>query len=377
MGFSGVRKEEGETSAAQSFDLKEVAKVPAEFVWPEEERAATTRVEWTDVPTIDLGEISFSYHGGNEMDMNTRFEKISQQIGEACREHGFFQVINHGVPSELVEAAHRHADLFFNLPVEAKLKAPRRVGESFGYTSSYSARFTCRVPWKETLSLDYSPTSDIPAYFHTCFGDQLSGTGIVFQKYCQAMERFSLQIMELLAVSLGVERMHFRNFFVGNRSILRINCYPPCQQPSLALGTGAHCDPTSLTVLHQDDVAGLEVLVDDRWLTVPPTQNAFVVNIGDTFKALSNGLYKSCLHRAVVNSKSRRKSVVFFLNPAHDRVVRPPSDLVLDSSLRKYRDFTWPTFLHFTQNIYRPDIYTLDTFNQWLESDHTGFTSII
>lgn len=97
------------------------------------------------------------------------------------------------------------------------------------------------------------------------------------------MNNLSLNVMEILGTSLGVGPAYFREFFEGNESIMRLNYYPPCQKPDLALGTGPHCDPTSLTILHQDDVGGLEVYVDEKWHSITPNPQAFVVNIGDTF----------------------------------------------------------------------------------------------
>lgn len=102
------------------------------------------------------------------------------------------------------------------------------------------------------------------------------------------MSNLSLGIMELLGLSLGVRRSYFRNFFEENESIMRLNYYPPCKRPDQTLGTGPHCDPTSLTILHQDDVAGLEVFVDDQWRSIRPNPEAFVVNIGDTFMVNTN-----------------------------------------------------------------------------------------
>lgn len=106
----------------------------------------------------------------------------------------------------------------------------------------------------------------------------------VYQEYCDAMSSLSLGIMELLGRSLGVSRReHFKEFFEENESIMRLNYYPRCQKPEQTLGTGPHCDPTSLTILHQDSVGGLQVFVDDQWHSIAPNFNAFVVNIGDTF----------------------------------------------------------------------------------------------
>jgi isopenicillin N synthase-like dioxygenase len=105
----------------------------------------------------------------------------------------------------------------------------------------------------------------------------------VYQRYCEKMKELSLTIMELLELSLGVERGYYREFFEDSRSIMRCNYYPPCPEPERTLGTGPHCDPTALTILLQDDVGGLEVLVDGEWRPVRPVPGAMVINIGDTF----------------------------------------------------------------------------------------------
>ena len=97
------------------------------------------------------------------------------------------------------------------------------------------------------------------------------------------MSKLSLGIMELLGISLGVGKAHFKDFFEDNDSIMTINNYPSCQKPDLTLGTGPHSDPTSLTILHEDQVGGLQVYVDDEWRFISPNFDAFVVNIGDTF----------------------------------------------------------------------------------------------
>ncbi|KAF2596149.1 hypothetical protein F2Q68_00008292 [Brassica cretica] len=258
---------------------------------------------------------------------------------------------------------------FFDMPLAGKQRAQRKLGESSGYAGSFTGRFSTKLPWKETLSFRFSNENNgsrtVQDYFSCTLGQEFEQFGNVYQEYCEAMSSLSLKIMELLGLSLGVNRDYFRGFFEENDSIMRLNHYPPCQTPDLTLGTGPHCDPSSLTILHQDHVNGLQVFVDNQWRSIPPNPKAFVVNIGDTFMALSNGIFKSCLHRAVVNRESARKSMAFFLCPKRDKVVKPPSE-ILDKTPRRYPDFTWPMFLEFTQKHYRADENTLDSFSNWV-----------
>ncbi|XP_015690320.2 gibberellin 20 oxidase 1-like [Oryza brachyantha] len=341
--------------------------IPSQFIWPPDETPSSLPADHLDVPLIDVG-AAVDRH------------EVVRLVGEACQAHGFFLVVNHGIDAALLEDAHRCMDAFFTLPLADKQRAQRRAGESCGYASSFTGRFASKLPWKETLSFRYSAAGDgegVADYLVGKLGEEHGRRlGEVYERYCGEMSRLSLELMEVLGESLlglgvGDRHHYFRRFFETNDSIMRLNYYPPCQRPLETLGTGPHCDPTSLTILHQDDVGGLEVWVDGRWRSIRPRPGALVVNVGDTFMALSNGRYRSCLHRAVVNSRAARRSLAFFLCPEMDRVVRPPGELVDDENPRAYPDFTWRALLDFTQRHYRADMRTLEAFSDWLHlHDH-------
>ena len=90
--------------------------------------------------------------------------------------------------------------------------------------------------------------------------------------------------MKVLSINLGLREDHLQNAFGGENfgACLRVNFYPKCPQPDLALGLSSHSDPGGLTLLLPDhEVPGLQVRKDGKWITVKPARFAFIVNIGD------------------------------------------------------------------------------------------------
>ncbi|WVZ06710.1 hypothetical protein V8G54_020056 [Vigna mungo] len=121
----------------------------------------------------------------------------------------------------------------------------------------------------------------------------------------------------------------------------------PCPEPGLTLGIHPHSDYGSITVLLQTR-SGLEIKdKNNNWMSVPFVEGALVVQLGDQMEVMSNGQYKSVIHRATVNGDEKRFSIVSLHSFAMDRKTGPAVELVDDQHPKSYKEFCFREFLDF------------------------------
>ena len=108
------------------------------------------------------------------------------------------------------------------------------------------------------------------------------------------MEQFAIKVASLaqkLAEILAEKLGHKSNFFQENclpsTCYLRLNRYPPCPIPLEIFGLMPHTDSDFLTILHQDQVGGLQLVKDGKWIAVKPNPEALIINIGDLFQVIN------------------------------------------------------------------------------------------
>jgi hypothetical protein len=85
-------------------------------------------------------------------------------LGQCFQTSSFFLVVNHGIDTKFIAKAHEFMDDFFGMHISEKQKAQRKIGDHCGYASSFTGRFSSKLPWKETLSFRYcagNPSSKI------------------------------------------------------------------------------------------------------------------------------------------------------------------------------------------------------------------------
>ncbi|RDY00356.1 Protein SRG1, partial [Mucuna pruriens] len=114
--------------------------VPERYVRAQHERAIlSSTIPLPEIPIIDLRKLL------SQDDKGPQLEKLHY----ACKEWGFFQVINHGVSSSVVENVKRGTKELFNLPMEEKRKFGQREGEMEGYGQAFVVSDEQKLEWAD------------------------------------------------------------------------------------------------------------------------------------------------------------------------------------------------------------------------------------
>ena len=145
------------------------------------------------------------------------------------------------------------------------------------------------------------------------------------------MAKLAHRLVRIACQSIGVAVQHLLPAFECPTSWLRLLHYPSqrADAPDDLFGSAPHTDFGAITIVAQDDVAGLQVLTPaGQWLDVPVIENAFIVNVGDMLHRWSNGILKSTPHRVINRTGKERYSCAFFYDPYVDTVVKPLSECI-------------------------------------------------
>ncbi|XP_024521683.1 probable 2-oxoglutarate-dependent dioxygenase At5g05600 [Selaginella moellendorffii] len=313
------------------------------FVWPEGLRPETSSGGQfsNDVPEIDISAAMLAKNEGVRA-------AVAAKISKAAKEWGFFRIVNHGLPPDMMSRAERQAHKFFALQLDQKMRAAGSSSNPFGYAAAGPSRAIMRS-WHETLymlcnhaRIDNLANKVWPSAKEASDRKEFC---MALSDYTTAMNKLGLQLLELLLQGLGVDRNKLtRHYSVEGSSSARINFYPPCPKPDVTFGLPPHTDSGTLTILHQDAVGGLQVCRNGKWIGVQPKPNSFIVNIGDCLQVWSNNIYKSVEHRALVNSSRARMSLAFFYNPTDDTIVAPIKELTSAKTPAVYKPFSWAEY---------------------------------
>ncbi|TKY49967.1 1-aminocyclopropane-1-carboxylate oxidase [Spatholobus suberectus] len=274
------------------------------------------------------------------------FEKLNgeerkatlEKIRDACENWGFFELVNHGIPYDLMDTVERLTKEHYRKCMEQRFKELVASKGLEGVQTEVKD-----MDWESTFFLRHLPESNISKI--PDFSDEYR---MVMKEFALKLEKLAEELLDLLCENLGLEKGYLKKAFYGSRGPTfgtKVANYPPCPKPDLVKGLRAHTDAGGIILLFQDDkVSGLQLLKDGKWIDVPPMRHSIVVNLGDQLEVITNGNYKSVEHRVIAQTNGTRMSIASFYNPGSDAVIYPAPALV-DQNNEVYPKFVFEDYM--------------------------------
>lgn len=218
----------------------------------------------TTIPLIDLSNVSSETHRPN----------IVQQVKQAAKTWGFFQLINHGVPVSDLDQTLNAIEAFHNLPHETKARYYKRdEGQGVMFASNNDLYRTSAASWHDSLQVWTAPVAKAEEIPEVCRKEV-----VAWDSHASGVAE---TVLELLSEGLGLEIGKFKELTLSETRVVVGHCYPYCPQPDLTVGIVPHTDPGTVTVLLQDNVGGLQVKHEGEWVDVKPVHGGLIINVGD------------------------------------------------------------------------------------------------
>jgi isopenicillin N synthase-like dioxygenase len=281
----------------------------------------------TGIPVIDLKPFFTGARGA--------LATTATAVRTALEEIGFFLLVNHDVPPQLIDRTFAEAKRFHALPLAAKM-ALRMNEHNNGYMSmGRYAVWTSEVNTNDKPDLneaffckrERSPDDPLRRSGRRFVGpniwpETLVGFRETVLEYTETIDALARRFLPVCAVALSLPPDYFDAAFADSQFSFRLSHYPPVTAAANQFGIAPHTDANFLTFLAQTDIPGLQVrMPTGDWLDVPYVPGSFAVNAGDMMYRWTNGRFKSTPHRALPPVGRHRYAIPFFLGPHIDTVI--------------------------------------------------------
>ena len=281
--------------------------------------------------------------------------RVASTLARPCAEWGVFHVVGHGIPPDELARFAAAMRALFELPAATKQALRRTLDNAWGW---YDAELTKnRRDWKEVF--DYGVERAPGAAIAHSDGvnrwpdgrPELREALLAHYHRCEDLSR---ALLRALCAGLDLAPDALDRAFESHTSYQRLNRYLPCPDPAPSdaplfpargrLAVHHHTDAGALTVLLQDEHAGLQVHRGEELVLVEPVPGALTVNLGDMLQVWSNDHYRSPVHRVIGSAEHTRFSAPFFWNPAYDTQCAPLPELLRGGESARYRPVAWGEF---------------------------------
>jgi len=304
------------------------------------------------IPVIDLAGYLAGAPGARE--------RLAAELRAALETIGFFILVDHGVPRDLITRTFAEARRFHAQPAAAKLAL--RMNE---HNNGYMAMGRYAV-WTSEVNANDKP--DLNEAFFTKrerpgddplvkagrrfagpnrWPQDLPGFRDTVLAYTDAVDALGRRLMPACAVALDLPPDTFDAAFAESQFSFRLSHYPPVAAEPNQFGIAPHTDANFLTFLAQTEVPGLQLrLPSGDWLDVPYVPDSFAVNSGDMMTRWTNGRFKSTPHRALPPVGRPRYAIPFFLGPHLDTEIACLPSCQGPDRPAKFPPITYDAYLH-------------------------------
>ncbi|KAL4384365.1 hypothetical protein GQ457_15G008550 [Hibiscus cannabinus] len=274
----------------QALASNNLKNIPSRYIRPEAEFGVVSVDESLQIPVIDM----------SKLDHHDEPEKLHL----ACRDWGFFQLINHGVAAEVMEKMKIDTQEFFNLPLEEKMVCAQLPNHIEGYGQVAVVSQDQKLDWGDMLFL--LPLPAVPSRNMRFWPTNPPSFRETVDKYSMELHKTMIHLIKLIAKNLGTDPGMLSSLFEDGTQGIKLNYYPPCAEASKLK----------------------DYRSNEKWVPVKHIPGALIVNVGDMIEILSNGEYKSIEHRAVVDPEKARLSIAALHYPIRGTPIGPLPDLV-------------------------------------------------
>eukprot|EP01018_Ginkgo_biloba_P015826 Gb_22744 [translate_table: standard] len=273
------------------------------------------------------------------IDLLSERDDLVRSLMKSASEYGCFQVINHGVSSDLVERAQKECNQLFELPLEKKEAASRSLESLFGFDESDT---TASVR-QESFWLQRD-ANQIEDFIRNIWPEGCVNLSCALSDYSSALQRVASQMMELLFEGLGLEASSFAADMNGssNASVLHISNQKG--SPKSLSGRLKHSHPYILGLQYHNVSYDCHVYVDRSWVVASPQLGSLMVTVGDIMKVWSNGQYKNVIGRPVAISDKTCTSMALLYSPSMESIICPKLEFLNSDKHSQYTSFAFKDY---------------------------------
>lgn len=252
-------------------------------------------------------------------------DHVAAQIDWAAGEYGLFHVVGHGVEPGIADSLLEQSAAFYRSAAQTQQRTHLYFGEGLAADHARTDALT-------SASGVHHPPNEYP---------ELPGFREAVMDYMSALTGLAHRLMTSFGRGLRLGDNYFVDRYTADPATrLRIvrsgGNGTRGTGPTDTQGASGQTDSGLLTLIHQDDVGGLQVKSGSSWLDVPYVADSFIIAVGDSLERLTSGRYAAAVRRTLNRSARSGVALQFSFHPRAGASLQS-IPLVGSSSVRRAR----------------------------------------